>query len=245
MSVHLGIDVSKGKWLVVALEEKKAWWRLCHTLEECLQSWPEATTVLVDIPLGLPESIMDQRPESQARKQLKGKGSSVFPVPCRQAVYTKEKEQAKQVNRQILGKSISEQTWNIMGKIRHADEFLQEHPTWKNRILESHPELCFAKFRGGVPVLEKKTTEEGRRIRVELLEKVLPGMKAFLEETLETMEKGRRDDLLDAACLAVAGKIMGNSGVGRIPEGPQDDSQGILMQMVYPKSKIEKNRSKK
>lgn len=235
MNVHLGIDVSKGKWLMVALEEKKAWWRLCHTLEECLHSSPEATTVLVDIPLGLPEKILDQRPENQARKQLKGKGSSVFPVPCRQAVYTQEKEQAKQVNRQILGKSISEQTWNIMGKIRHADEFLQEHPSWKNRLSESHPEICFAMFHGGVPVLEKKTTEEGRRIRIELLEKVLPGMRAFLEEAVETMEKGRRDDLLDAACLAVAGKIMEESGYGRIPDEPQADARGILMQMVYPK----------
>ena len=49
----------------------------------------DADCLLIDIPIGLPESLEDEvkRPDQQLRVRLQGKQSSVFNTPCRQAVY--------------------------------------------------------------------------------------------------------------------------------------------------------------
>jgi len=49
----------------------------------------DADCLLIDIHIGLPENNQDEiaRPDRELRSRLKGKSSSVFNTPCRQAVY--------------------------------------------------------------------------------------------------------------------------------------------------------------
>ena len=111
-------------------------------LESLLLNLPEKYLVLIDIPIGLPkkESRLCDR---LARNKLGPRRSSVFTVPCREAVYAKNYKEACHTNLRFLEKKISIQAWNICPKIQEADLLLQKHPELKEQWLEAHPELAF------------------------------------------------------------------------------------------------------
>ena len=72
-------------------------------LESLLLHLPEKYLVLIDIPIGLPkkESRLCDR---LAREKLGPRRSSVFTVPCRDAVYAKNYKEACQTNHRFLEK---------------------------------------------------------------------------------------------------------------------------------------------
>lgn len=49
--------------------------------------------------------------DTGAREILKTRKSSIFPVPCREAVYAETYEKACEVNERLTGKHISKQAW--------------------------------------------------------------------------------------------------------------------------------------
>jgi predicted RNase H-like nuclease len=118
------------------------------------------------------------------KKELGKKGSSIFETPCRQAIYSEDKQTAREHNIRVLGKSLSEQSLGIAKAIRQVDEFLQQHPSWMNKLIESHPELCFAKLNRNQPILEKKSTKEGEQKRLEVLQKYYPDTRFVVEKYL-------------------------------------------------------------
>lgn len=251
----IGIDGYKGQWLAVILHQESFLVKIFKTISELCQAYPHADVYLIDIPIGLPESRTALRPDSLVKKELGRKGASIFPVPCRQAVYSETKQKAREQNIAILGKSISEQTLGITKAIRQVDTFLQQHPRWKNRLLESHPEFCFAKLNKNIPIYESKLTAAGRQKRLDILRphfsKADKVIEAFLQEK---PQRKKLDDVVDALCLAVAGMLIVkrgvslkdpisdansaqnnvNSGVKTIPSHPMKDSTGLFMQIVYP-----------
>ena len=193
---------------------------------------------MIDIPIGLPESIEESihRPDVELRQLLKGKASSVFPVPCRQAVFELDKLKAKEINIKELGKSISEQTFGICRCIREVDIFLQNNPEWKNRLMESHPEYCFSILNNNNPIIEKKTKEDGQKIRIQVLKKYYNN----IEITLEKIPKGiKLDDALDSFSLAIMAKLIDEYGIITVPTMPCYDKKGLKMQIVV--SKFEYN----
>lgn len=189
---------------------------------------------LIDIPIGLPQTTSDIRPDKYIRKELGPKASSIFDVPCRQAVYEESKEAARHVNISILGKSLSEQTLAISKAIRQVDEFLQDNTEWKNKLVESHPEFCFSKLNNNKPVMENKLTLEGQQKRLDILESYYSDARRVVEKFLNDVPYRKKiDDVIDALCLAVTGKLILELGLKTIPENPMMDARGILMQMVY------------
>jgi predicted RNase H-like nuclease len=168
------------------------------------------------------------------KKELGKKGSSIFEVPCRQAVYAEDKKVARERNIAILGKSLSEQTLGIAKAIKQVDEFLQSKPQWKNRLLESHPEFCFSKLNNNQPILEHKTSAEGQQKRLGILRKYYPKADQVVEKFLADVPYRKKiDDVVDALCLAVMGRLILEKGLKTIPKKPMMDDKGILMQMVY------------
>ena len=125
------------------------------------------------MPIGLPENTYDIRPETEGRKILSSRSSCIFTVPCRQAVYEDDYYKANEINRDVLGKGLSKQSFSICSKIKEIDKFLNNAPEFENRLLESHPEICFAmlNFDGtmAMPIFENKKTEEGMERRLEVL----------------------------------------------------------------------------
>jgi len=192
--------------------------------------------------IGLPEDDKESRyrPDQAARKELGSRGSSVFSVPCRQAVYqlgqNREETEAlqKEKNLQVLGKSLSKQSLAIIPKIRELDEFLTAHEEYKNVLCESHPELCFAGLNGEV-LQSGKSDFFGITQREQILSEFIKDEKIHNTYELAKELKCKQDDILDAVCLAVTAALRAHGLTETIPAEPKADSRGLLMQMVVPK----------
>lgn len=232
----VGIDGCKGKWVAVCLWESGFHVDKYNTIDEVLAAWPSGAIHLIDIPIGLAESLEQLRPDSAARKKLGRKGSSIFEAPCRQAVHAGSAPAAREWNKRILGKSLSAQSIGFSKAIREVDSYLEQHPEWKNRLLESHPELCFQLLGDGSPVMEKKTEEAGQRKRLAILGRYLPEPEKVISAYLSAgRNRKKADDAIDALSLAVMGQQILERGMAAIPEEPMADSRGLQMQIVYAK----------
>lgn len=236
----VGIDVCKGKWIAVCIKDDGFEVGKFNSIDEICAEYEDADSMIIDMPIGLLDNSSKHRPESQARKYLKGKTSSIFNTPCRKAVYCDDYESACSINREVLGVGLAIQSYAICSKIREVDEFLNNHSDWKNRLLEGHPEICFAKINGDKAVLENKTKEEGQKKRLEILSKYYSDSEKVVEKFLyEVPSRKKIDDVIDALCLAVTGVLGLKYGLKSIPENPETDNNGLKMQMVY--SGVDKN----
>lgn len=165
--------------------------------------------IAIDMPIGL--SNAGPRPcDVAARKLLQPHGTRVFPAPPRAAlVHPHDYEAACHASIATTGKSLSKQTWNLLGAIAEIDD-LADDP----RLRECHPELSFALMQGH-PVDARKKTPEGRAIRLNLLRRWLP----------ELDDPAYGDDGLDAiACAWSAARIASGTAI-TVPSGdvPRDD----------------------
>ncbi|WP_233185658.1 DUF429 domain-containing protein [Thermotoga sp. SG1] len=182
--------------------------------------------VLVDIPIGLPETG-ERVCDELAQKILSKRAGCVFTVPVRKAVYQKTYEEALRVNRKKQGKGFPVQFWNIVGKVREVDLFLRENPSLVSVISESHPELCFLKLSGRL--LASKHTKEGIKQRINVLNKFLTLDVNELKKNGERL-KVPLHDLLDAMVLALSGQFS----LETIPENPPKDRYGLPMGIKIP-----------
>ena len=232
--LYIGADGCRGGWIACILDHGE--FRLEHydSVEKLVNKYPEYDAFLIDMAIGLRSSAYQLRPDDLARKELGALSSSVFPVPCREAVYAKTEEEQKQANKRAFGKSLSKQTINIIPKIREVDEFLKAYPQYKNRILESHPELDFTRLNGSVVKTRKKETA-GFTQRVAILNKYLPKkhLSGLREKAKEL--KCNPDDLLDAVCLTVIAALSAQGQCETIPPEPEQDDTGLYMKLTVPK----------
>lgn len=235
----VGVDGCKKGWVVVNITEDDFEIEIIDSIEKVYLRYADSHSIIVDMPIGLPESTSDIRPEKEARKILGSRACCVFNVPCRQAVYEYDYPSANEINKKVLGKGLSKQSFSIFNKIREIDEFLNMFPNAKNRIVESHPEVCFAilnsKGNFPEPIYENKKTQEGMSKRLELLSKYYyrtEDIKVHIYSNPTLY--GMKDDVVDALCLAVIGMLGIGNGFGAIPNRPMRDNRGILMQMIYP-----------
>ncbi len=231
----VGIDGCKGNWLAVAIDGDCYEVNKFKTINEICNAYDNAVSILIDIPIGLPMTRMeaDKRPDQLLRRLMKGKASSVFSVPCRQAIYEDDQSKARKENLAALGRSLSAQSLGICKAIKHVDAFLQEYPMWKGRLLESHPEYIFAVLNGGNAVIEKKTDAIGQKKRLDLLTKHYNQSEAVVNEFLSAVNGRKKiDDVIDALGLAVTGQLGVERGFRSIPEKAERDSTGLEMQIV-------------
>ena len=142
--------------------------------------------VAVDMPIGLPEEgrrVCD----SEARRMLGARRSSVFPVPTRDAL-------AAASFAEVRGLSI--QGWNLVPKIREVDA------CWEPRVRECSPELSFTVL-AGAPMARNKRTSEGRAERL-----------AVLGDVATRVKGAATHDVLDAhACLHTARRVANGEAI--------------------------------
>ena len=204
------------------------------TIEDIMSEYHKALSILIDIPLGLPESREDdqQRPERELRQRLPGKAASVFNPPCRQAVYAGSKAEAKECNLRYLGKSLSEQSLGFAAKIREADCFLHDNHHYVGRLRESHPEYAFALLNGGRPLVSPKKDSQGFKDRQTVLARCAGCADAAILALQNRYPRVLLDDFLDAMVLAVIGRRGHEEGWETIPSEPAHDQRGIPMEIV-------------
>ena len=230
----VGIDGTKCGWIAACVEAGVISIKMFSAINELCEEYSDVDSIIIDIPIGLPESAADVRPDKELRKQLKGKASSVFSTPCRQAIYAANKQDSKAINSKVLGKSLSEQSLAICSRIKEVDEFLHSKEEWKNRLVESHPEYVFMILNSGTPIYENKKTNEGLEARLSLLRQHTQNIDRLLDDMKrEPFMKQRLDDIIDAICLAVIGNLGMTNKFLYIPENPTNDNMGLKMQIVY------------
>jgi predicted RNase H-like nuclease len=232
----VGVDACKKGWFAVALDRQGV--RdigIFKTIGALWRMFQNAAAIFIDMPIGLPYADK-RRCDTETRKILKRRASSVFPVPCRKALHARTYRQACRINQQILGVELTIQTWNISAKILEVDRFLSNNQQARRRLRESHPELCFWALAGGRIMAYSKKTTKGFVERCSILAKNCPQTNEIIQQALDQFQRKDlgRDDILDALALAISAKLGSNSSSSRtVPLNPPVDKKGLPMQIVY------------
>jgi predicted RNase H-like nuclease len=180
----------------------------------------------VDIPIGLSHGG-SRRADFAARRRIGPRRSSVFPAPARLLLTASSYVEANAVSRATLGKGLSAQAFGIMAKIREVDQCMR--PQMQNRVVESHPEVCFWALGAENPLLHPKRRNEGAEERLRLLETVYGPSVGRL-----TPPRGaQRDDLYDACVLAWSASRVAEGTAVHLPGEAQRDERGLRMEIVY------------
>lgn len=234
--MFVGVDGCRGGWLAIRIDESSTWG--AEVFSDFTKLWEgckNASLILVDIPIGLREHGRDERHCDKAARRLLGpdRGRSVFPAPCRPALSGKTFTEAGNLNENMTGKRLSQQTWGILPKIKQVDDFLLNNSTAQGRIREVHPEICFWALarRRAMQYAKTKSTGFGERYRVLL--SLYPPTKQVLEHVLSSYPRKqvKKDDVLDALAAAVTARL-GKKGLSSIPEHHEKDVRGLVMEMV-------------
>jgi predicted RNase H-like nuclease len=241
--IFLGVDGCRAGWLAIALAPDLGWEvNIFRNFSQLWDRYSAASSILIDIPIGLKQGKaengsderLERRCDKEARKLLGPKRRScVFRVPCRPAVYAASYDDAIGQNEKLTGTRIFRATWNIVAKIREMDEFLSDRRV-RGSIREMHPELCFWSLNGCRPLRHAKTKEEGYGERSQLLQAVYPQSQAIVDHALSSYlrKEVAKDDILDALCGAITA-MLGWHNLSSIPRDPEEDLQGLPMEMVY------------
>ena len=238
---YVGIDGCRNGWIAAILDNGILQIERYETILDIMREFSTADAYLIDMAIGLPERFeeAEKRPDKAARKELGKHGSTIFPIPCRQAIMVDPNDpqvvaKMRELNRSVLRKSLSAQSISIIPKIRELDEFLDDQREYKNVLCESHPELCFTRLNGKAVIMKKKTAE-GLEERRSILEKYFEkGMMDGIQVRAREL-RCMPDDIMDAACLAVSAALKAHGMCETIPESPQKDAKGLLMQMIVPR----------
>lgn len=227
--------------MAVRLNESGGWEaELFREFAELWEKCRDASLILVDIPIGLKEHGLEERRCDKHARQLLGpqRRSSVFPAPCRQALRATSFPEAGDINERVTGRRLSQQTWAILPKIRQVDQFLLANPDSQDRIREVHPEVCFWALAGRRPLQYSKSKrgerEQGLAERYEVLHSLFPSAGEVINFVLSNYlrRQVKKDDVLDTLAAAVTA-LLGRSGLSTIPEHPEVDARGIVIEMVY------------
>ncbi|WP_010247751.1 DUF429 domain-containing protein [Acetivibrio cellulolyticus] len=231
----VGIDGCDKGWMVAMLTGSILSIERYNSIADVLSANKAADKFIIDIPIGLADSREEavHRPENAARKILKGKSFSIFPAPFRSVARAKTKLEAWEISKALDARA-SRMTMGIREAVNEIDIFLQENEGWKNVLLESHPEVCFALLNGGNTVMEKKKKEQGIEKRLEILEEY--GIDRISVSRHPLFAK-YSDDVVDAVCLALIGRLASEGKSTTIPSNDEikADSTGLKMQMIIPK----------
>ena len=182
------------------------------------------------MPIGLSENT--PRECDRAVRRLLGKrASSVFPVPCREALFATDYISACDINASVTGRRLSKQTYFIMKKILELDSALTSAD--QVFVREVHPELVFTLVSGG-PMKHAKRTPQGIRDRLRFLNQQKMTIR------LQDLQRIRRrfrpavvaiDDMVDAAaCLIGAERILSGEAT-TLPESIFRDGRGLRMEI--------------
>lgn len=198
----VGVDGCRGGWVAVICQPSgRIEWMLRPRIVDILEALPEKSRVLVDMIIGLPDADRPFREcDRLARRRLSPHGSRVFPAPPREALWAETYPEACELARAATGKAISKQCWHLFPKIRELDAISDP------RVRESHPELIFARFKGGAPIAASKKSPEGEAARLHCLNQHLDGAVAGYTDVLRCYRRKvlARDDAIDALALCLA-----------------------------------------
>ena len=185
------------------------------------------SALAIDMPIGL----LNEHPRTAdvaARKLLGARRSSVFPTPVLATLDAADYDQARVRSREVSGKAVSKQAWNLMQKIRELDALISADD--QPAVAEAHPECAFLRLQADIPLDHAKSTDEGRALRIGLLRASGRFDANELDKAL-TSKVAPVGDLIDAIALTVTARHMASWTDRRL--GDQVDPQGRRAEIVY------------
>lgn len=231
--MYIGVDGCKGGWIASVYDRGSFEIKKYFSIEELVEANKNYNELLIDMVIGLQSNKDEVRPDNAARALIPGRTSTIFAVPARQAVYADTREQIREANKNALGKDLPAQAIAIIPKMRELDEFLQENPTHKNRLKESHPEVCFSRLNGSV-VMSRKADGEGITERVGIIGQYMPEItEEYIYQEAKRF-KCNADDIVDSIVLCITANLTAQGKTDVIPETVQEDVTGLKMQMTIP-----------
>lgn len=219
-----GIDGCKGGWVMVRRDEKG---QFAKQVFEKLNELPKTDVILIDIPIGLPDSGRREC-DRKARKVL---GGSVFTGARRPLLKYKNRECAHAWGRKKDKLGVTKQLWGIMPKIKEVDDWVRTSCNLPLR--EGHPELSFYAAAGGRPMANNKKDKDGQNERLQVLTGFIDESKVreWLEQTRGS--GAARDDILDALALCWSAARLALDCHCTLPAHPPLDAHGLAMEMIY------------
>ena len=223
-----GVDGAQKGWIVAYVPLRKGKGSYLKRYEHFSEVKAETEAmncqaVAVDMPMGLsdePNSEIDQ----ELRKRLGERRSSLFPTPSSGVLSAQTYEEALERNREITGKGISIQAWNLVPQIRQVRNVV--HPSDTDQFVECHPESSFAAMTNS-PLLSKKL-EVGIAQRVELVRAYIPDIDAIIKQL---PKKCKVDDALDACAAAwTAKRYVRNKAI--VFGGSEEDLEGYPLRII-------------
>ncbi len=224
-----GIDGCKLGWILISFDKGEEKFQVIETNDDLKSVFEEYDRIFIDMPIGLEDEEYTRECDALLRKELGGEySSSVFSPPIRPALEAPSYVEANMISYEWTEKKLSLQSWNITPKIKTLDIFLRETPEFREKVLESHPELLFQKLNGGM-IFQKKNLKKGIRHRLELIKEKEPIADDFFREIKEEWRRSEvaEDDIVDAMALAYYAKKSEIEGVRTIPAEVSHDSEGL------------------
>lgn len=220
-----GVDGCRRGWVVVEWSGRDLMAHLARDMTALVGRLRagELDAVAVDMPIGL----LDHQPricDTEARKLLGRRRSSIFPTPVRAVLAAADYDEACRLSRAASGKALSKQAYNLLPKMAELDRLVQ--PADQARLVEAHPECAFARL-AGQPLEEPKRTVEGRAIRRRLLRRFHPAFDDLLasDHGLPVL------DLIDASVLAITARRLLDGSAHRL--GSDLDRRGLRAEIVF------------
>lgn len=204
---YIGVDACSSGWFAGILNDGQLETDQYDSISTLYDEHHDAERILVDIPIGVPDTerrVCDE----EARAKLGCRGVSVFHPPCRVVVDENpdDYERANALNKQNTDDGLSQQAFHILPKIKEVDEFVLAEDDAGETVWESHPELCFYAFNDRNPIAYSKRSDRGREKRREVLRNELTDADEAYEGAIEDHYRKdvARDDILDALVLTAA-----------------------------------------
>lgn len=231
MAEIVGVDGCTDGWVFVVEADGQLNAGVAPDMQSLLSDLADDAIVAIDVPIGLPDSG-PRNCDLEARRLLGvPRGSSVFPAPVRACLGAATYSDACAAHVSADGRRMSQQAFGILRKIREVDELLSGDPRLQDRVREVHPELCFAMWNKGTPMLHRKSRRPGRFEREALIDSLWLGERERLRRVL-CGHRYKADDLNDAFAALWTARRIRNHEAAVLPVSPPADIRGLRMEMV-------------
>lgn len=216
-----GLDGFKASWVAVLLDDGAFRDAVCfESLGQACARLCGVVAIAVDIPMGLPAGKAGRAAEEAARIMVgAARASSVFPTYPREVYEAPTREDATRMALALTGKGIGSTAFALKDKILEARAMSDP------RVIEVHPEVCFAAMRGQ-PLAYAKRTWSGQGERRQLV--IDHGI--FLPCPVDEGGAGDAapDDLLDAAAAAWTAWRHATGRAVHLPSAPPAGGEGVI-----------------
>jgi predicted RNase H-like nuclease len=224
----LGLDGCKAGWVMVSWSgdsDTAPQASIITNIHTALDT--DASCIGVDMPIGFPADTA-RSCEAQARQYIGPRRSSVFPVPCREAVMADDYRDACEINARVLGKKFSKQAFMLFPKMREIDAAIT--PQTQSRVFEVHPEVAFCALNNDRPLSHAKKTADGAELRRALL---TAGGFPLARLQLPHWKKSQaaNDDILDACACCWSARRIATGNHLAFPAIPEFDARDLRMQI--------------